>query len=73
MSWLTRRPTEDVRPLDVPDDLGSGSEARSKALERLQSVVADEEATMWQRVLDRLVQENHIREYLREAHGKGTT
>lgn len=69
MSWPHRRSTEDVPPLDLPDDLGSGSEARAKALARLQSVVADEEASMWQRILDAIVQDNHIREYLREAHG----
>jgi hypothetical protein len=72
MKWLRRRSTEDVPPLDVPDDLDSGSVARTKALERLQSVVADEQSTMWQRVLDRIVQENHIQDYLREANrGRG--
>ena len=69
MKWPPWRHTPEVPPLDLPDDLGSGSEARSKALERLQSVVSDEQASMWQRVLDRIVQENHIREYLRDAHG----
>lgn len=70
MSWRRHRPSVDAPPpLDLPDDLGSGAEARERALDRLQIVVADEQATMWQRVLDRIVQENHIREYLREAHG----
>lgn len=70
MKWSRRRPTGDVPPLEVPDDLGSGTEARSKALERLHDVVADEEASKWTRVLDRIVQDNHIREYLQHAHGR---
>lgn len=73
MTWFRDRPVEDVPPLDLPDDLGSGTKARERALDRLQSVVADEEASMWQRVLDRIVQENHIREYLRETQGKATS
>lgn len=75
MSWFRRHRTPEVpplliEPLDVPTDLSSGSEAREQALARLRDVVADEQASMLSRVLDRIVQENHIREYLQNAHGR---
>lgn len=69
MKWLRGRLDLEVPPLEVPNDLNSGTEARLRAEDRLTQVLKDDRGTFLTRAMQDVVQENHIRQHLMDAHG----